>query len=111
MANNGYLLTVITFLPLLGSGALLLLRRDDLVWIRRLAMVTSLAEFALSLLLIRGFSPESAAYQFEENRQWIQAFNIQYHLGLDGISLWLVILTTFLTPIAVLCSWKGIHHR
>jgi len=109
--NNGYLLTVITFLPLLGSAAILLLRRDDHVWIRRLALVTSLAEFAISLLLLRGFDPAVAIYQFEEKREWIRALTIHYHLGVDGISLWLVLLTTFLTPIAVLCSWESIHAR
>jgi len=70
---NTHLLTVITFLPLVGSAALLMLRSDDRVWIRRLALVTAVAEFAMSLLLLRGFQPDTAAYQFEESRKWIAA--------------------------------------
>ena len=108
---ENYLLTVITFLPLAGSLALLMLRSDDRVWIRRLALVISLAEFALSLLLLRGFETRSAAYQFEEFRRWIASPPIRYHLGVDGINLFLVLLTTFLTPISILASWDGISTR
>ena len=108
---NTHLLTVITFLPLVGSAALLMLRSDDRVWIRRLALVTAMAEFAMSLLLLRGFQPDTAAYQFEESRKWIAAPPINYHLGVDGISLFLVLLATFLTPIAMLASWESIQTR
>jgi NADH-quinone oxidoreductase subunit M len=109
--NQGYLLTVVTFFPALGAVALLLLRRDEHLWIRRLALVTSLAEFVLSLLLLEGFSPIKAGYQLEEFRPWMDSPPIRYHLGLDGISLFLVLLTTFLTPMAVMCSWEGIQKR
>ena len=102
------MLTVITFLPLLSVLALLLLRSDDHAWIRRIALAASLAEFVISLFLLRGFDPADPHYQFEEVHNWIgQA--IHYHLGVDGISLFLVLLTTFLTPIAILCSWQSIH--
>ena len=67
-----YLLTVLTFLPVAGTLALLLLRSDDHVWIRRLALVTAAAEFAISLLLLRGFSAQATGYQFEEFYGWIQ---------------------------------------
>jgi len=106
-----YLLTVITFLPLAGSLALLLLRHEDHVWIRRLALVTAIAEFAISLLLLRGFQAGYPLYQFEELRRWIAAPPIHYHLGVDGISVFLVLLTTFLTPLAILASWQGIETR
>ena len=109
--RGNYLLTVITFLPLAASAALLVLRRDDHVWARRLALAISLAEFALSLLVFRGFQVGTPAYQFEEFRPWIAAPPIHYHLGVDGISIFLVLLTTFLTPLAVLASWQGIHTR
>jgi len=105
------LLTVITFLPLAGALALLILRREDRLWIRRLALTTALAELGLSLLLLRGFLPGVAAYQFEEYRSWIATPPIHYHLGVDGISLFLVLLTTFLTPLAVLASWRSITSR
>jgi len=106
-----YLLTVLTFLPLAGTAALFMLRADDHEWIRRIALAISLVEFGLSLLLIRGFAPDSAQYQFAEYHNWIPSPPIHYHVGVDGISLFLVILTTFLTPIAILASWKSIDQR
>ncbi len=108
MEIQSHLLSVITFLPLLGVPALLLLRSEDHIWIRRIALAVSLAEFAISLFLLPGFDSASAGFQFVENHPWIgQA--IQYHIGVDGISLFLVLLTTFLTPLAILCSWQSIH--
>ncbi|HYL10933.1 MAG TPA: NADH-quinone oxidoreductase subunit M [Candidatus Acidoferrales bacterium] len=106
-----HLLTAITFLPALGALALLLLRGDDHVWIRRLALTTSLAEFALSLLLIPGVPIGRGGYGLEEFHAWIQSPSINYHLGVDGISLFLVLLTTFLTPISILASWTSIQTR
>jgi NADH-quinone oxidoreductase subunit M len=104
------LLTVITFLPLLSVAALLMLRAEDDVWIRRFALIASAAEFLISLLLLRGFDLTRADYQFVENHMWIgQA--IQYHVGVDGISLFLILLTTFLTPIAILASWESVHEH
>ena len=109
--QQSYLLTVLTFLPVAGTLALLLLRDDDHVWIRRLAMTTAVVEFALSLLLLRGFDMHTSGYQWEEFRAWIPQPPIHYHLGVDGLSLFLVLLTTLLTPISVLCSWKSIDQR
>jgi NADH-quinone oxidoreductase subunit M len=106
-----YLLTVLTFLPLAGTAALFMLRADDHLWIRRMALAISLVEFALSLLLLRGFAPGATQYQFAELHDWIPNPPIHYHLGVDGISLFLVLLTTFLTPIAILASWKSIETR
>jgi NADH-quinone oxidoreductase subunit M len=104
------LLTVITFLPLLSVAALLLLRADDHLWIRRIALAASVAEFLVSLFLLRGFDAAKTRYQFEEVHDWIgQA--IHYHMGVDGVSLFLVLLTTFLTPLAILCSWQSIHEH
>ena len=68
---QSHLLTVITFFPLLGVPALLLLRSEDHVWIRRIALAVSLAEFALSLFLLPKFDATSARYQFEEYLDWI----------------------------------------
>ncbi|MBZ5541701.1 MAG: NADH-quinone oxidoreductase subunit M [Acidobacteriia bacterium] len=108
---GGHLLTILTFLPALGALGLLLLRGEDQEWIRRLALAISVAEFALSLLLIPAVPLGSAGYHLEEFRAWIASPPIHYHLGVDGISLFLVILTTFLTPISILASWKSIQHR
>jgi NADH-quinone oxidoreductase subunit M len=109
--QTSYLLTVLTFLPVAGTLALLLLRDDDHVWIRRLAMTTATVEFALSLMLLRGFDMHSVGYQWEEYRAWIPQPPIHYHLGVDGLSLFLVLLTTLLTPISILASWKSIDQR
>ncbi|MGB7226750.1 MAG: hypothetical protein WBD26_03270, partial [Candidatus Acidiferrales bacterium] len=94
MQNQSYLLTVLTFFPLLGTFALLLLRGDDHVWIRRLTLITSVIEFILSLLLLRGFDLGNGGYQLEEVYNWIPNLHIHYHMGIDGISLFLVLLTT-----------------
>jgi len=106
-----FLLTVLTFLPVAGTLALLLLRSDDHVWLRRLALITALAEFAISLLLLRGFQAGTSGYQFEEFRAWIPQPPIHYHLCVDGLSMFLVLLTTLLTPLSILASWKSIDER
>jgi len=105
------MLTVITFLPLLSVVALLALRSDDHKWIRRIALFASIAEFAISVVaLLLKFDSASAGYQFQEFHNWIGE-SIHYHLGVDGISLFLVLLTTFLTPLAILCSWESIREN
>jgi NADH-quinone oxidoreductase subunit M len=111
MALNGHLLTFLIFFPAAGAFALLWLRGDDDVWIRRFTLVVSVVEFLASLLLLRVVPIGVKGYPFEEFKTWITSPNINYHLGVDGISMFLVILTTFLTPICVLASYKGIHHR
>jgi NADH-quinone oxidoreductase subunit M len=117
---GGPLLTILIFLPALGALALLFLHKDDHEWIRRLAFAVSLAEFILSLWwLLRGVPLGSAGYKLEEVHPWIalgphgaatQTY-VNYHLGADGISLFLVILTTFLTVVSILCSWNSIQKR
>jgi NADH-quinone oxidoreductase subunit M len=109
--QQSYLLSILTFLPVAGTLALLLLRDDDHVWIRRLAMTTAVVEFVLSLLLLRDFDAHAAGYQWEEFRAWIPQPPIHYHLGIDGLNLFLVLLTTLLTPISILASWKSIDQR
>jgi NADH-quinone oxidoreductase subunit M len=106
-----HLLTVITFLPLLGVPALLFLRSNDHTWIRRIALMISVIEFVLSLGLLLKFDSVDAQYQLEETYNWVARANIHYHLGVDGISLFLVLLTTFLTPLAILCSWEAIREN
>ena len=107
----GYLLSVITFLPLAGGLILLLFDERDDVWIRRGALGISALTFVVSLALLPGFDAGERGYQFQELHKWMSSPPVSYHLGIDGLSLWLVLLTTFLTPLAVLCSWKGIHQR
>ena len=109
--QQSLLLTVLIFLPMAGVLALLVLRSDDHDWIRRLALIAALAEFLFSLLLLRGFDAANGTFQFQEFRNWIPSLGIHYHLGMDGISLFLVLLSTFLTPIAMLASWNSIQER
>jgi NADH-quinone oxidoreductase subunit M len=109
--QGGHLLSILIFFPAIGALALLLLRGDDHLFIRRIALIVSVAEFLFSLLLLRGISLNSGEYRLVENFNWITVPPIHYHLGVDGISLFLVILTTILTPISVLASWSSINHR
>jgi len=111
MLSGGHLLSVLIFFPAVGALALLLLRGDDHKFIRIIALIVSLAEFLFSLLMIRAVPIGAAGYHLEEYLKWINQPPINYHLGVDGISLFLVILTTFLTPISILASWKSIEHR
>lgn len=111
MGHSAYLLSVLIFFPAAGSLTLLLLKGDDHVWIRRFALTISTVEFLLSLRLISFVGAGTTGYQLQENFGWIASPPIRYHLGVDGLSLFLVILTTFLTPISVLASWHSIHHR
>jgi len=111
MALNGHLLTFLVFFPAAGALALLWLRGDDQVWIRRFTLVVSLVEFLASLLMLRAVTITATGYSLEEFAHWISSPSINYHMGVDGISLFLVILTTFLTSICVLASWHGIHDR
>jgi NADH-quinone oxidoreductase subunit M len=107
---NDNILSIVVFLPL--AGAILLAffpRRDrDVRWFAlAVSLITLLASLHLTWYFVRGQS----GFQFEANSQWIKHPNIHYHLGVDGISLWLVILTTFLVPFCVLISWKSIDHQ
>ena len=116
-----YLLTTLILLPVLGALALVLYsfvakgregrregREDHYKWI---ALAATTITFAVSLLLLRGVGSSGAEFRFEENINWIGAIGARYHVGVDGISLWLVLLTTLLMPIAVLSSWTAIQKR
>ncbi len=90
--------------PIVGRGG-----RDQLV--RQFALAVSLVTFGLSIYMWMHFDATSAEYQFVERHAWLPDFGISYHVGIDGISLLLVVLTTFLTPIALLCSWESVEKR
>ena len=107
---NTHILTIVTFAPLLGALLLLVFPRRDRD-IRIFALVISLLTFVLSLHLPVRFDRHATGFQFEHDLQWISTPNIHYHLAVDGISMWLVVLTTFLTPLCVLISWKSVHDR
>jgi len=105
------LLTAITFLPTLFALMLLLIPSTQPRLIRSAALFFSLLVFALSGFLLSQFNPATAALQFVERIPWVPELGISYFLGIDGISIWLVLLTTFLTPIIVLGSWTSIAER
>jgi NADH-quinone oxidoreductase subunit M len=107
---SSVILTLVTFVPLAGALLLVLLPRRDRD-IRVFALVISLLTFVLSLHLPVHFHRAQSGFQYEIDNAWIATPNIHYHMGIDGISMWLVVLTTFLTPLCVLISWKSIHDR
>ena len=109
-ALDSWILTLVTFIPLAGGLLLFAFPRRDRD-IRLFALVVSLLVFVLSLHLPVHFQRAQDGFQYAVNIPWIATPNIHYHMGVDGISMWLVVLTTFLTPLCVLISWKSIHDR
>jgi NADH-quinone oxidoreductase subunit M len=105
------LLDLTIAIPAIGFIVALLIPRAMENVIRLFALGFSILAFVVSLGLVAGFESGHAGQQFVTNVIWIQNPEIHYHVGIDGLSLWLIILTTFLTPIAVLLSWNSIHSR
>ena len=108
------ILSLVTFLPLVGalfclvvSGPKEAVDRNC----RSAALITSLVTFVISLVLWARFDPTKASFQFEETLAWVPALHIGYHVGIDGISLFFVLLSTLLTPICILASWESIQMR
>jgi NADH-quinone oxidoreductase subunit M len=112
MALTGFpILSLVIFLPAAGAGLILLLpaRRADLI--RAVAVIVSVADFLLSVPLFFWFQAGRAEPQFVENLSWISSWGAYYHLGLDGLSLLLFLLTTFLSWVAILSSWTAIQQQ
>ena len=105
------LLDVVLFLPIGLFLLVLLIPREMGETIRIFSTVVSIIVFLVSLGLVANFDHSQAGYQFVSQFQWVKDPNIQYKIGIDGLSLWLVVLTTFVTPIAIMISWKGIDFR
>jgi len=109
------LLTSLILLPLLGALMIMVMVRDDseksAQEARYIALFTTCITFFVSLLAWVGFDGSKADFQFVEKIDWFAGLNISYHLGLDGISLFMVLLTTFLMPICILCSWESVTKR
>ena len=109
-----HLLTVLILLPAIGALASVLYalvpsrREDHYKWI---ALLTTISTFGISLILLTGGGTSTANFRFEENVLWIGSIGSRYHVAVDGISLWLVLLTTLLMPIAILSSWTAIKKR
>jgi len=106
---DGYLLSVLIWLPILGG--IVTLFAGDKIAARPVALIVSVLTFAISVLLWTGFNPQGFQMQFVENMPWIEAFSINYSLGVDGISMPLILLNTFITVLIVLAGWEVIKHK
>ncbi len=97
--------------PFLGFVLLLLLPEDNIEGVKKTGLAISLLIFLISLFLIAPVLAAPSHYSFTTDVQWISYPNIRYHVGVDGVSLWLILLSTLLTPIAMLVSWRYIEQR
>ncbi|MBZ5671724.1 MAG: NADH-quinone oxidoreductase subunit M [Acidobacteriia bacterium] len=104
-------LTIVTFFPLLGAVVIAFLGRDRTSSVRWVALLCTLLTFLMTVWLYFEFDSHRAGMQFEEFRIWMVLPPVNYHLGVDGLSLLLILLTGFLTPLSVLVSWSSITHR
>ncbi|WP_180683654.1 NADH-quinone oxidoreductase subunit M [Tepidicella baoligensis] len=106
------LLSLAIWTPILFGVVLLAIGRDEHAgMVRWIALIGALLGLAVTIPLYTGFEVGSAAMQFVEKAVWIERFNVHYHLAVDGISLWLVLLTAFITVIVVIASWESITER
>ena len=111
MTAPAYLLSWLTWLPVAGGAAVLVVGDKRAGLGRWLALLVALATFALGCLLWRDFDRATAAMQFVERAQWIAALRSDYYLGIDGISLPLILLTAFMTPLVIIAGWTVIEKR
>src|SRR5207253_1577906 len=102
-------LSITLWLPIAAALVLAFFPRNAANAIKGFGLVASLATFAVSLMILAQFQDGVAGFQLVEVKDWIPRWGIHYALGVDGISLWLVLLTTFLTPIVFLSGWKALH--
>ena len=109
--EGGPLLSLVIFLPLLGAVVVLFLPRGEGGLHKGTALVTSIVTFLFSIPLWLRFKPQVRGWQFEQKADWAPSLGFGYHIGLDGVALLLVMLTTLLGPIVVLSSWKYIQDR
>ncbi len=106
------LLSLAIWLPIVAGTLLLTLGREGQAGVVRwLSLAASAVSFVVTLPLLRGFDNSTAAMQFQEKFAWIDRFNVHYHLGVDGLSLWFVPLTAFITLIVVMAAWEVITER
>ncbi|HLF14024.1 MAG TPA: NADH-quinone oxidoreductase subunit M [Bacteroidota bacterium] len=105
------LLILLIFLPLTGALAVMAIGRSSVRAIKGAGIAVSLAAFAVSLALASGFNPDLEGFQMVSRYPWVDTLSISFHVGIDGMSLLLILLTTFMTPIALLASWNSIEKR
>ena len=107
--EQNLLLTYLLFTPVVGSVLVLFFRNEQKQLARWFGLIVSLVAFVISLVVYFRFDPANPQFQFIHQVTWIKSLNISYHVGVDGISLLLVLLTTFLTPLTLLSTWKAIE--
>ena len=108
------LLSLVTFLPLVGAFFIMLIRGEPETVAQNskaVALWTALVTFVLSLFILANFDPAKADFQLVERATWLPGWDIDYHMGIDGISLWFVLLSTLLTPIVIISSWHSVKER
>ena len=109
--ENNHLLTYLVFLPLLGSLIIIFIKKDNEALIRWFGLFVSIGAFIISLVGYFQFDRAESGFQFIDKVTWIKSLNVSYFVGVDGISLLLVLLTTFITPLTLLSSWKSINKK
>lgn len=108
------ILSIMTFLPLVGVLIILMIRGDSAIVAqnsRHMALYTSLFTLAFGVFLMARFDPSQSGFQFLEKSGWLRTYGLSYHLGVDGISLFFILLSVFLTPLCILASWDSVKVR
>src|SRR2546423_13334894 len=106
------LLSLAIWLPIIAGCVLLAIGRDEHVKaVRGVALAAAVVAFLVTIPLITGFDAGTATMQFQENLPWIERLNVRYRLGIDGLSVWFVLLTSFITVIVVISAWEVIEER
>src|SRR3546814_9819637 len=115
MMSDWPVLSLVIFLPLVGVLFILATPGNDQAQVdsncRWQALVVSVGVFLLSLLIWYNFDPTTAEFQMVERYEWVPGSAFAYHVGVDGISMWFVLLSTLLTPICILASWEAVQTR
>ncbi len=109
--EQSYLLTYLLAIPIIGSIIILFINKEKFQLIKNVGLVVSLIAFVVSLFIYFGFDNQSSDFQFVNKFNWIKDLNISYHVGIDGLSMLLILLTTFLTPLTLISSWSGIKNK
>jgi len=109
--DNWPILSWIIFLPLIGIIPLLIIDKNQKNLLRSVALIFSFANFILSLFLVSGFDSSNTNFQFVEKVSWIKSVGIDYHIGVDGISILLILLTTFISVISIASTWTAITEK
>ncbi len=108
---ESYLLTYLLFVPIIGSMVLLFFKKENEKAIRYFGLFVSVVAFIVSLIIYFEFDSDLSTFQFLQHFQWIKSLHVGYQVGIDGVSLLLVLLTTFLTPLTLISSWKSVKEN